>query len=199
MTEESRRRAQQQTDGMTVSAQLIAEHQTKNRDRRVSAVQYQHVGVARHDGSRVRAASIEADDHPLLSSAASISGAGSGRPDSLQLGMQHGRDRSTTSFQSVSSLDSSSSDIAVSHDFEVISLHDGGSVSQSRSRASSAAPSGTVPAPAEPPPNYEEQHWGDAPPYESPVLASAPQLPRLQPIPSIRVSPTRTPTASPRP
>ncbi|KAK3068930.1 hypothetical protein LTS18_000474, partial [Coniosporium uncinatum] len=61
------------------SQALIAEHQaaTRQRERRVSSVQYADLGVARHDGSRVRANStnsVDSDNRPLLDSAASISG-----------------------------------------------------------------------------------------------------------------------------
>jgi hypothetical protein len=56
------------------STELIAAHQTRDRTRRVSSVNYFDIGVARHDGTRVRANSSESDQRPLLDSAASISG-----------------------------------------------------------------------------------------------------------------------------
>jgi hypothetical protein len=192
---ESRLRAQRQTEGATLSAQMIAEHQGKSRDRRVSAVQYQDIGVARHDGSRIRAPSMESDNRPLLSSAASMAGtAASGSRQSLQL-HQHGRDRSTTSFQSISTVGSNSSDDARSgNDFEVISL-DGGRTRSHSAAAPSIASVTAGTAPHEPPPNYDEQHWEDAPPYESPVTRTNPQFPRL---PSIRVSSNISPILPPQ-
>jgi hypothetical protein len=209
---ESRQRAQRQQSGQNASTQLIADHQGRNRDRRVSSVQYQDIGIARHDGSRVRATSFEGDDRPLLSSAASINGAGGSRQS---LGLhQHGRDRSTVSFQSVSSIgsrqssddgtDPNRSTSRIGQDFEVISLDPD---VPSRSRASStAAPlttstshaSSTIP-PTEPPPNYDDGQWGDAPPYESPVTRTNPEFPRNTSVPAITVSRSRTPASSPRP
>ena len=54
---------------------LIAELQSQRearKDRRVPEVSYGHLGLARHDGSRIRADSVESDARPLLSSAASM-------------------------------------------------------------------------------------------------------------------------------
>ena len=75
-----------------MSATLLANHQAAmlNRERRTSSVAYSSVGVAHHDGTRIRAGSdagsamaadADADgrntaDMPLLSSAASMGGAG---------------------------------------------------------------------------------------------------------------------------
>ncbi len=185
---ESRQRAQGPADGVTLSSQLIVEHQNRNRDRRVSSVQYQAVGVARHDGTRIRAASVDSDNKPLLSSAASM--AGTSR-DSLSI-HQHARDRSTASLQSVSSMESASTsgnglDFRPGHGYEVISLEDGN------------ATTAVDPAPNEPPPNYEAAQWGEAPPYESPMPAtiSAPQTRRASGIPAIRVSSTPSPILPP--
>jgi hypothetical protein len=81
---------------------MVAEHNARPRERRISAVSYGHVGVARHDGSRVRAASIESDSRPLLNDMSNIS--------------THHRMASATSVLSTDSLDADDSD------FEVISL-----------------------------------------------------------------------------
>ncbi|KAK1059119.1 hypothetical protein LTR33_013236, partial [Friedmanniomyces endolithicus] len=89
---------------------MIAEHQANPRDRRVSSVSYADLGVASHDGTRLRSNSAESD-RPLLDSAASISGgtAASIRPwsthDSLRASSQHRRDRSASSGISVSTDD----------------------------------------------------------------------------------------------
>lgn len=56
---------------------MIAEHHSRSRDRRVSSVSYADLGVARHDGTRIRANSNESD-RPLLDSAASMSGGAPG-------------------------------------------------------------------------------------------------------------------------
>lgn len=57
---------------------LIREHKARNRAPRTAAVQYAEVGVARLDGSRVRADSAASDNAPLLDAAAAM-GSG-GRP-----------------------------------------------------------------------------------------------------------------------
>ena len=56
------------------SAALIAEHQARaaSRDRRVSSVSYASLGLARHDGTRIRADSVDSDHRPLLESAAGM-------------------------------------------------------------------------------------------------------------------------------
>lgn len=53
---------------------LMAEHQTRDRERgrRISSVAYASLGVARHDGSRVRSDSASEDGRPLLDSAAGM-------------------------------------------------------------------------------------------------------------------------------
>ena len=58
------------------SRELIAEHNARaaSRDRRVSSVNYLDLGLARHDGSRLRAESVDSDNRPLLDNVASISG-----------------------------------------------------------------------------------------------------------------------------
>ncbi|KAK0252570.1 hypothetical protein LTS09_012242 [Friedmanniomyces endolithicus] len=144
---------------------MIAEHQANPRDRRVSSVSYADLGVASHDGTRLRSNSAESD-RPLLDSAASISGgtAASIRPwstyDSLSLrasSPHHRRDRSASSAISVSTDDASDLDMPpfgrAGSDYEVVvalnQVHSrntsgaytplGGSVG-GRSRASSIAP-----------------------------------------------------------
>jgi len=58
-------------DGLTLSAAtLIAEHQSRGRERRVSSVDYASVGQVRHDGTRVRANSNESERGALLDGAA---------------------------------------------------------------------------------------------------------------------------------
>lgn len=191
---ESRQRADAAADGLNISSQLIAEHQTKNRDRRVSSVQYFDVGLARHDGSRVRAASFESDNRPLIDSAASISG----RPESSSQSLHHQRGRSASSVNSISSIGTGELVDSGNTDFEVISLQDN-SISASRSPSVEISASASTSPPVEQPPNYE-QHvgWGDAPPYESPV-ESHPRnlLPQLTTLPSIEITSAHSREVSP--
>lgn len=83
--------------GRTVE-ELRAEHDRikKERQRAVSSVSYADLGVARHDGTRLRANSVESEREGLLGDAASI--AASGR--------YHRRDRSTSSVLSIDTMNS---------------------------------------------------------------------------------------------
>ena len=197
-----RRRAEEAAD-LSVSQMLIAEHQanTRTRDRRVSSVAYGELGVARHDGTRLRANSSESDNRPLLDSAASISGQ-SGRSRAytnntveLDADSQHQRGLSITSIaRSIDSRASDEFDLAdasrsnsrsnngTSDDFEVVSLN------PERSHSGSRAPTPSIDIPREQAPAYE-----DPPNYESPVSTRAPQLPHLERLPSIQVTTEPTP------
>jgi hypothetical protein len=189
-----RRRAEEAAD-LSVSQMLIAEHQShaRTRDRRVSSVAYGALGVARHDGTRLRANSTESDNRPLLDSAASISGqsnhsrAHSGNtldPDT------HRRGLSVTSFgshlsddydfadASRTSTQSRQSPNGMSDDFEIVSLN------PANGHSGSGAASPNLDIPSEQAPAYE-----DPPNYESPIQTRAPQLPNLERLPSIHVTP----------
>jgi hypothetical protein len=173
---------------------LIAEHQARNRsrERRVSAVAYGDLGVARHDGTRLRANSSESDNRPLLDSAASFSGQSRGRD-------AHQRGLSVTSLaQSIESRASDDYDFADasrsnshstgpnSEGFEVVPLN------PETSHSGSGAPSPHGEIPREDAPAYE-----DPPNYESPINTRAPQLPALnldlERLPSIQVTTEPTP------
>jgi hypothetical protein len=175
---------------------MIAEHQSRSRDRRVSSVSYADLGVARHDGTRIRANSNESE-RPLLDSAASIGG-GTIRPwsthDSASLSTHH-RNRSATS---VVSLSESEADGEIPFgragaDFEIVQMNQGHSRNTSRnhtpggnrSRASSNATSGPPPIdtsgdlgdtqiPSIDPPSYDSAGFEEAPPYSSPVEERTP-------------------------
>lgn len=213
---ESRRRLNEGN----LSQQMIAEHQNNApgyRTRRISSVQYADVGVARHDGSRVRAESIsgsgavDEDSRPLLSDSASTR-------QSLAIS-QHSRGRSGSSALSVSTTNSANDD----GDLEVISRTGSRDLSTRRSRSHSPSyqpsvrtsaaasasnltlaqtnsntmqPQLSLQIPAELPPDYDEnvttavaRQWGDAPPYESPLTARAEPGGQLRAVPSIEVTP----------
>ncbi|PSK50380.1 hypothetical protein B9Z65_324 [Elsinoe australis] len=74
---ESRRAAREREQNG--SEALILEHELRPRSRRVSAVSYGDLGVARHDGSRVRAGSFESDQ-PLLDASGAFGMSGPIRP-----------------------------------------------------------------------------------------------------------------------
>jgi hypothetical protein len=177
-----RRRAEEAAD-LSVSQMLIAEHQShaRTRERRVSSVAYGDLGVARHDGTRLRANSAESDIRPLLDSAASISGQSARSRGTLDPDT-HSRGLSVTSFGS-DDYDYSDAGRPSTHasrqsptsEFEVVSLNN-----PERSYSG-----GGLPSPREQAPAYE-----DPPNYESPVDARAPQLPGLdlEGLPSIQVT-----------
>jgi hypothetical protein len=197
--ERLRRESRLGVGGMGTAAQMIVEHQSRGRDRRVSSVSYAGAGVARHDGTRIRANSAESDSNPLLGEAASM---GSSR--TLHA---HHRDRSENSFMSASTMSeggpgvgaSASSLRRGSDDLESLAL------TQTRTRSDSHAPStlhtvdtqdsttssavslhpnsthpdhdqdlGDSRIPLVDPPDYDGPDfdydaWGDAPPYSSPL------------------------------
>ncbi|ORY19848.1 hypothetical protein BCR34DRAFT_582056 [Clohesyomyces aquaticus] len=194
---EIRRRAEAAAEESRSQA-LIAEHQTANRDRRVSSVQYGDLGLARHDGTRVRANSSESDVRPLLDSAASISGQsqrsrGLSTTNTLH---SHFRGPSASSVLSVSTRASDEFEFPeavhrsrsndTTDDFEVVSLSH--PRSRSVSRVATPVPSPGIEIPREEAPAYE-----DPPNYESPVRTRAPQLPSLERLPSIQVTTEPTP------
>ncbi|OJD36908.1 uncharacterized protein BKCO1_90008 [Diplodia corticola] len=188
---------QRQEMGGGLSAALIAEHQhaQANRDRRVSSVQYAELGVARHDGTRVRANSAESDHRPLLDSAASIGGSLPGGAASNRV--MHHRDYSATSVLSAGSDDfGNAARNASTVSFETVPL--GHDRSASGSRLTLATTNGSdlgdarIPQPE--PPNYDELGWEEAPPYTSPVeTRTTPQLPNIQRLPSIHITTSVTP------
>ncbi|KAF2109295.1 hypothetical protein BDV96DRAFT_244286 [Lophiotrema nucula] len=191
-----RRRAEAAAEEQ-LSQVLIATHQTRDRERRVSSVQYNQLGVVRADGTRVRANSTESDNRPLLDSAASISGQ-SGRSRALSANTlhPHHRNPSASSILSVSSRASDEFDFpdaidrqrsqSNDDDFEVVDLSHPRSRSGSNIGTPQASPSLEIPR--EEAPAYE-----DPPNYESPVRTRAPQLPDLERLPSIQVTTEPTP------
>jgi hypothetical protein len=190
---EIRRRAEQAAEE-SVSQMLIAEHQGANRERQVSSVQYGDLGVARHDGTRLRANSSESANRPLLDSAASISGqSGRSRAFSNNTLNTHNRNPSASSMMSGSSRASDDFEFPeathtrsndTNDDFEVISLAHHRSRSRSASRGATPTPlPSIIDIPREDAPAYE-----DPPNYESPVTTRAPQLPTLERLPSIQIT-----------
>lgn len=197
MRYESMQRAQERET--TGSAAMIAEHQGRSRERRVSSVSYGDLGVARHDGSRIRAGSAGSDRQPLLDSAASISGQ-SMPPALLRDSLStHARGRSTSSIMSGVSSNISDNELdappfgRAGSDFEVVALnqrHSRGLSATSighRSRASSAASRPSIDTsnlrnmPPHPP-AYDSTGFEEAPPYMSPATerANAARLPQIR-------------------
>ncbi|KAI4145982.1 MAG: hypothetical protein LQ340_006088 [Diploschistes diacapsis] len=150
-----------QQDSSLLIAELNSLREHNARARRVSSVSYADLGVARHDGSRMRADSIDSDHRPLLDSAASIS-----------------RSRATSRASSIRDGSRSRSRATRSRDG-----HDRRpSMSESRGSSYFLTPQSSGDLPPNPP-SYEDDvsihggELGEAPPYSSPVLERNPQLP----------------------
>ena len=89
--------------GLSVSAAtMIAEHQSRGRDRRVSSVAYADVGTARADGTRIRANSNESERGGLLDNAAPMGDDASSLHPSSYRRPSHQRERSGSSALSIS-------------------------------------------------------------------------------------------------
>ena len=194
------------------SRELIAEHTARqsSRERRVSSVSYADLGLARHDGSRLRADSVDSDHRPLLDSAASIAGNNSSSTD-----VTREAPRSPSRFRlpilrrhnrvaSAESMATESSDVVeeltpqTSSDDRHSNAQSGsdpaaGTSSRSGSDATVRTPSGSEPSPPMgQPPEYQEGYTGhepnEPPPdYTSPVRDRGEGVPRL---PSVHVETT---------
>ena len=165
------------------ASSMIADHHARNssRDRRVSSVSYAELGLARHDGSRLRADSVESDHRPLLDSAASMGGDQRNAPSSRRSSLFHlptHRFHSHTraaSAESVMTTDSELLDMTPQSSSEDRSGSGSDPIMRTPSLGTGSEPS----PPVGEPPEYE-----DAPPYTSPVAGRGDDVPRL---PSLRV------------
>jgi hypothetical protein len=172
---------------------MIAEHQSRGRDRRVSSVSYASVGHVRHDGTRVRATSEDSERGPLLDSAAPMGGT---TPSSLRTVFHHNRERSASSVLSISTNASDEhgepTPPSTSHGRSGSDPMTSPSIPRDTPADSDIGES-QIPLPL--PPQYEHLEHEDAPPYESPVESRVPRLPSIRTLPSIEVS-TATPINS---
>ena len=195
---DSRQRANQSTDavngGLSASAAtLIAEHQSRGRDRRVSSVSYAELGHVRHDGTRIRANSNDSE-RGLLESAAlmgddsSLRPRGSSESRSLAEPRPYFRNRSASSALSIST---NASDIDRPAFTPQSSDRPRTSGSNNTSESSPTAnrftpedstgsddigesriPVIETSSPDGPqPPTYETLEWGDAPAYTAEEIA----------------------------
>ncbi|GAB7338454.1 hypothetical protein MBLNU457_4738t2 [Dothideomycetes sp. NU457] len=215
---ESQRAAQRrETEG---SASMIAEHEILPRGRKVSAVQYGDLGVASHDGSRVRASSNDSG-RPLLHTAGSFSMSGPFRPwmSREDIGGRHRRNASSTNL-SVWTYDSDDQSLAsdAESEYDMVDLQS--TRTRTRSRADSArrslgssrALSGTrsratsfgrsldiqadlgdsrIPGPE--PPRYDAVDFEEAPPYEGPAYSEPQAQEERVPRSETRLTSTQAP------
>jgi len=173
------------TTNTTDSRSLMAEHhaRTASRDRRVSSVSYADLGLARHDGSRIRADSVDSDSRPLLPSAASMGGAGDHQrtpPSSRRGSLFHTHLIHHTRAPSAESVLTTDSDLA--NEITPQTSSTDRSASDPAMRTPSASPQNSN-SESEPPMGHPPE-YEDAPPYTSPVAANGEGVPRL---PSVRV------------
>ncbi|KLJ13694.1 hypothetical protein EMPG_11375 [Blastomyces silverae] len=170
---ESRARNRNGSDGSTnpSAAALIAEHQSRGRDKRVASVTYAEVGHVRHDGTRLRASSQESDSRPLLDGASSM---GTGGNSSLTSLLSGARQRATSGSSLFSNATNQSD-------------HD--TPRGSTTPVEADIGDSNIPQP----PQYDQLDWGDVPEYQSPTLerGQGPRLPPALAVPSIEIeSPT---------
>ncbi|KAJ5514341.1 hypothetical protein N7463_003893 [Penicillium fimorum] len=189
---ETRARTQRRragTNGRINVTAVLAEHQSRERDRRIASVSYAELGRVRHDGSRLRADSHNSDSHdsdsrPLLQGDAVSSTAAS-----FELSNVNSRGQSI------------SSSIMSNPATELEPLGLTPTTTHGSSRPVSQTDDGdlgTLNIP--PPPDYEHLDWGDAPAYQSPVTEQnehARQLPMINRLPSIHVNLPSPITVSP--
>ena len=163
---------------------VIAEHQNRERERRISSVSYADIGRVRHDGSRLRADSHDSDHHPLLANADTHSSS-----PSLSWMDQSSADRSR-----VQSLASSimTADTGAT---EVDPLSLGPTLTRGSSRPISQPDEGDLGTLNIPPPHYDQLDWGETPPYESSTMERNGQI--RQPSGSSVLPSTQVDVASP--
>ncbi|EKV07652.1 hypothetical protein PDIG_63390 [Penicillium digitatum PHI26] len=170
------------TNSATDATAILAEHQARERDRRIASVSYAELGRVRHDGSRLRADSHNSDIHdsdsrPLLQSDAVSSTAQSFEPSSAESRGQSGAPSFMSESQNFTEL-------------ERLTLAP--TTTQGSSRPllpTDEGDLGTLNMP--PPPDYEHLDWGDAPAYQSPTTEQTEQvgqLPSIDRLPSIHVN-----------
>lgn len=198
---DSRQRANQSSEevngGLSASAAtLIAEHQSRGRDHRVSSVSYAELGRVRHDGTRIRANSNDSESGGLLGGAApmgddsSLRPRGSSESHSLAEPRPHFRNRSASSALSISS---NASDVDrptfTPQSSDRPRTSGSNNTSESSPTANRFTPEDStgsddigesrIPvietmtaSPDRPqPPTYETLEWGDAPPYTEAQMA----------------------------
>ncbi|EXJ96473.1 hypothetical protein A1O1_01599 [Capronia coronata CBS 617.96] len=197
---QSRLRANQSSTsvngGATVSAAtLLAEHQSRGRERKVTSVAYGLLGEVRHDGTRLRANSNESERGGLLSGAAPM-GEVEGRPRQLSdatltstISRPRTRDQSISG-NSLSTFGSDAEHQARPGSPRARSSHSDGP----HSGTTNSSPTANRFTPDEStesddigdsrilqsdmegvnrPPDYEVHEWGDAPAYELAVARRA--------------------------
>ena len=183
-----------QVDSAFLIAELASQREAGASKRRVSEVSYADLGLARHDGTRIRADSVESDHRPLLDSAASMAGSRNlsrqsspGRWAGIRVG--HGRNTSDASALSIMTVDSDLADGAnTPRTTATRSGSDENAPPHLQLTPQSAIDLADIPSIE--PPGYEDEHASptgeEAPPYESPILARGEGHPGINTLPPSR-------------
>ncbi|KAJ5675463.1 hypothetical protein N7462_008360 [Penicillium macrosclerotiorum] len=190
LARESRARSNRRQEGSGSNTSLsasavIAEHQSRERERRISSVSYAELGHVRHDGSRLRADShtshtSDSDHHPLLQNAV----VNNSSPSLVDQPSVHSRMESFTS--------------TMSSDADPLTLHPTSTRGSSIRPVSQAEEEDLGALNIPPPPEYDHLDWGEAPAYESPVRErNNQQLPNIMRLPSIHINVASPTTLSP--
>ncbi|OQE22424.1 hypothetical protein PENSTE_c010G02342 [Penicillium steckii] len=160
---------------------VIAEHQSRERDRRISSVSYADIGHVRHDGSRLRADSHDSDHHPLLQDASLDS-------SSPSLNDNFMRSRGESMASSIMTTDTAATE------FDHWGLRPTSTRGSSHPITQPDEEDITALTVTPPPPEYDHLEWGEAPAYESPIRErredseSERPPPLLTRLPSIHVN-----------
>ena len=155
-----------QPDSALLIVQLQAIRDRNSRSKRIGSVSYAELGVARHDGTRIRGDSVDSDHRPLLDSASSIGRGRRGdhsRASSILSTTEPSRSRATLQISQDERPDSAIS----------LYSHNGSGYLTPQSTSGDLPPE---------PPSYDDDldvHGGDAPAYQSPILARGPQFPAV--------------------
>ncbi|MCJ1471900.1 hypothetical protein MMC13_000541 [Lambiella insularis] len=179
-----------QVDSAFLIAELASQREASAHRRRVSSVSYADLGLARHDGTRIRADSMESDHRPLLDSAASMGGSRAvsrqnspGRWAGFRPG--HERNASEASALSIMTVDS---DLGEAHTPRTSATRSGSD--ENAPPHLQLTPQSTIDladVPSTEPPGYEDEHASptgeEAPPYSSPVLERGQGIPGLDSLP----------------
>ncbi|GAM89357.1 hypothetical protein ANO11243_073940 [Dothideomycetidae sp. 11243] len=190
LRQESRRaRQNREQSGSRI---LISEHESTPRSRRVSSVSYGNLGVARHDGSRVRANSEESHQ-PLLDMAGEIDISEPPRPWlSHETSSSHRRGRSSATNSSMHSYGSD-------EDSGWEPSRNTGLNINTNVQGEGPTPPYVDPPPYTSPVDVRQSYGDSALPQTSSLTArpvsDSPSLPAIERLPSIRVT-AETPIAT---
>jgi len=174
--------------GNTSTNSLIADHhaRTASRDHRISSVSYAELGLARHDGSRIRADSVESDHCPLLVSAAGMGGGANDHrtpPSSRRSSLFHTQTLHHNRAASTESVLTTDSELAGEITPQTSSADRSGSDPAMRTPSANASGHDSNNEPSPPIPMGQPPEYEDAPPYTSPTAVQGEGIPRL---PSLR-------------